>query len=468
MGRERRAVVGAAVALAVAVVATLLIVSSDAGGTTSAGSGAVAGTSTTRPLQPPPATGRPTSFRFLSSPDFFNADIGDLSTLPGWSAFVAGWHQRFPGVPVPNSWNDHQAALVDQILGQFAAEKPDDVLVAGDTVAGHWGEDKWYVHGHKVRTGIFGPTSDRSERMAALDRAADFYFGAYEDFFADRGLRLWPAIGDHEYGDNPWSGSNPSHRLKRAAFPTIRKRFDENLVRPRIANGADVSRPAGPASRTAYATYLDPEVLLVSLDDFHPTGKAVTPRIDRRQLAWVRSVLAAADRAGTDWIIVQGHLPIVPTVRVSHSSAICYRGGTRSPLWRTMVRHHVDLYLNGEVHDNSVNTVDGITQISHGGLFAKAYTKGSTAYLVGDITGGKLSLTLKRWDITAAQSTPRVWQTTPKTPVLWAKTLSAKPRTIGTMTVTKNRRILSQRGLLREYRGAQRCGFRDGRPHVNL
>jgi hypothetical protein len=467
MGRDRRTPRGAVTAVVVATLSVLLVVVTNAGNT-SAHTGAVAGTSTHRPLHPPRPSGHATSFRFLSSPDFFNADIGDLSTLPGWPDFVARWHQRFPGVPVPDSWNDHQAALVGQILGQFAAEKPDDVLVAGDTVAGHWGMDKWYVHGRPVRTGIFGPTSGPAERMAALDRAADFYFGAYADFFADRGLPLWPAIGDHEYGDNPWSGPTPYHRLKRAAFPTIRKRFDEHLIEPRIAEGADVSRPAGPAARTAYATYLDPEVLLVSLDDFHPTGHAVTPQIDRQQLAWVRSVLAAADRAGTDWIIVQGHLPIVPTVRVSHSSAICYRGGTRSPLWRTMVEHHVDLYLNGEVHDNSVNTVDGITQISHGGLFAKAYTKGSTAYLVGDITGGRLSLTLKRWDITAAQSTPRVWQTTPKTPVLWAKTLSPEPRTIGTMTVTKNRRILSQHGLLDEYRGGQRCGFKDGRPHVNL
>lgn len=468
MGRDRVRF-GAVAAGVVAVVAALLVATANPGRPTdSSANSSVPGISTTRPLHPPPSTGRPTSFRFLSSPDFFNADIGDLSALPGWSDFVARWHQRFPGVPVPNSWNDHQAALVRQILGQFAAEKPDDVLVAGDTVAGHWGEDKWYVGRHQIKTGIFGPTSGREERMAALERAADFYFGAYEDFFTDHGLRLWPATGDHEYGDNPWSGRTAYHRFKRAAFPTIRREFDEHLIQPRVAEGADLSRPAGPASRTAYATYLDPEVLLVSLDDFHPVGNRVATQVDRRQLAWVRSVLSAADRAGTDWIIVQAHLPIVPTVRYSHSSAMCYSGGTHSPLWRTMVRHHVDLYLNGEVHDNSVNTVDGITQISHGGLFAKAYTKGSTAYLVGDITGSRLSLKLKRWDITAAQSTPRVWQTTPKTQVLWGKTLSAKPRTIGSMKLTKDRRILSEHGMLKEYRGPMRCNSTDGHPQANL
>jgi len=53
-----------------------------------------------------------------------------------------------------------------------------------------------------------------------------------------------------------------------------------------------------------------------------------------------------------------------------------------------MVDGGVDVYLSGEVHDQTVHLVDGILQVSHGSLFYR----GEASYVVGQATADQLVL----------------------------------------------------------------------------
>jgi hypothetical protein len=417
-------------------------------------------TSGVTPASPEPAQARPTAtsapepprFTFVSSPDFMNADVANLRTYRNWRATRRHWRARFPGKPVPNSWNRSYRAALRTTLDGFAAERPDARLVAGDLVNGHWGEDEWTVRGRRVRTGIFGPTRTHHERTRARLRAANFYFSRYRRMFDRTGIALYPAMGDHEYGDDSWSG--PGNRFKRATMHVVKRPFRRHLT-----SGLPIdSRPRGPATRTAYATHLHPDLLLVTLDEFRRAGGRVVGEIDDRQLSWLRRVLRSANQRGTRWIIVQGHLPILPQAAYRGSSALCYTKGARSALWRTLDRFDVDLYLNGEVHQNSRRTRDGVTQISHGGLFGFGFTRGNTSYLLGRVYGDRLELTAKRFRVTWADRRGRLYQVSPGALPWRRKRVAPRPERIGRLTLTDGSGAGHGAGVLAPYAGNQRCG----------
>lgn len=373
------------------------------------------------PAWPPPSP----DYRFLSSPDFLNADIGDLRTLPGWE----------PGEP--NSWSPSYEQTLDRIVDRFAAERPEDVLVAGDLVEGQWGFDREGL-------GVFGPTATEGQQVAALHRAADFYYDAWVRRFATRGLRVHAAVGDHELGDNPWHGDGFA-RFKRDHVRDFKRAFAHRLVAPR---GYRV-RPGGPARHTAYATRLHPEVLLVTLDVFRRSGDDVVADLDPRQLAWVDRVLADARSRGVDWVVVQGHTPIAGPVPAWGSSELTYEGGTGSRLWRVMARHGVDLYLNGEVHEVSAVRADGITQVSHGGLIGAIQPSGvgGTTYLLGEVHRGRLFLTVNRFVPTRVDASSRLWENQGRGPAA-VKHVAPDPVTVGRMVLNRDNRLLGADGAL--------------------
>jgi hypothetical protein len=86
--------------------------------------------------------------------------------------------------------------------------------------------------------------------------------------------------------------------------------------------------------------------------------------------------------------MVQGHVPMSDHVRTRNSSNLVYERGTRSALWRTMVAGGVDVYLSGEVHDQTVHQRDGILEVSHGSLLYR----GEASYVVGQATADRLVL----------------------------------------------------------------------------
>ena len=366
-------------------------------------------------------------YTFVAAPDFLNQDVGDVRKLPTWR----------PGLP--NSWTPELQASIDRFLDEIAARDPGSVLVAGDLVEGHWGRDS-------EGTGIFGPTRTRQQKIRALRRAADFYYDAYERRFASRGLTLHAALGDHEIGDNPWAGGRAARRFKQRHVDVAKQEFARHFTqvhgRPRYRD-----RPVGsPWEDTAYAVRLAPEVLLVTVDEFHRTRHDVRFEVVGQQLAWLRSTLRKARRDGVRWVVVQGHNPVLWPVRSRRSSRGHLLGGARSPFWRTLARFDVDLYLSGEVHDTSMRRARGVTQVATGGLLYA----GNATYLAVQVHARRLELDVR--ELSGTIDRELLWQTSgPRT--YRNTTYDAGSRSVGRMTLRADGRAVRATGKLVEYRG---------------
>jgi hypothetical protein len=369
-----------------------------------------------------------TSYSFLSMPDFLNADIADASLAAGYQ----------PGAP--NSITPSLRAGLDLVMGQVASEGVPDIYVAGDLVEGHWGKDS-------ESTGTFGAVDTRVQKRKAVERAGDLYFQHWLRLFADRGLRAFPAVGDHDMGDNEWGLNHGIYpRFKQRNFDVFRSTYVRNVMTNPDGSAKYADHPEGPAAGTAYAVRPNPEVQLVSLDVFEHRPKEVVAQLDPEQLAWLDGVLSKAVADGVDWIIVQGHTPVVTPVRMKGSSGLMYDGGVDSPFWQTMAKYGVDLYLCGEVHAVSMHHVDGITQIAHGGLFAYGFSN----YIRADIEGGTMTIEAKAFKGKADRS-DRVWQTDAARGMPSRVTYQPEPVVRGTLTVTSDNRVTESSGLLREY-----------------
>ncbi|MGH3736475.1 MAG: metallophosphoesterase family protein [Micromonosporaceae bacterium] len=364
------------------------------------------------------------SYCWTSTPDFNNSDVGDVSVSPYYKAGS------------PNSINDTWRTSQNRILNAIASEGCDHALVAGDLVEGHWGLDT-------AKTGTFGPTDTWEHKRQAVRRAGELYYGQWRHRFTSRNLMVHPAVGDHEIGDNPWDGGGYAS-FKRNNISTFKNVFADTLIAP----NKYTRHPAGPASRTAYARWLNPYTFLITIDVFQRTDTDVIAKLDSQQLAWVENQLQYARSKGAKWVIAQGHTPIVGPVKKVGSSGLMYRGGRDSALWKLFVKYKLDLYLAGEVHDVTLKRMDKITQISHGGLFGWH----GTNYLVArtNADGSRLSLTSKRFHSRKLDNT-LMWQTdTSKQP--FAKILyDAKPYDAGGATLTADNQISGRWGNMTPY-----------------
>jgi hypothetical protein len=335
------------------------------------------------------------AYTFVSMPDFLNADIGDTRASTRWERGD------------PNSINDSYRLALDVVLDEVQAEAPSSVLVAGDLVEGHWGVDV-------ENTGIFGPTSTFEQKKRAVVRAGDLYYSQWKQRFTERGLTVFPAVGDHEIGDNPW----PVNRFKRRAFPTFKAVWAKHFAGTRYP-----LRPVGtPWEKTAYAVYLTPEVLLVTVDVFVRTPDNGDPRtggvvasVRRGQLAWLDGLLATT---AAKHVLVQGHTPVLGPVRMSRSSGLMHEGGAESPFWQTLERHDGRIlnivYLCGEVHDFTAHAEGGVVQIAHGnGIIAGS---GPFNYLEGRIYPDRLEFEVKRIPRISLDDSAKLWATSWKRP----------------------------------------------------
>jgi len=363
--------------------------------------------------------------RLVSSPDFLNADVADLSRGP--SSWTPERSQ--------NGVNEAYRRTLDRVLDTWAGLDPVGVLVAGDLVDGRWGVDP-------QGTGTFGPVRTADERRRALVRAAGTYYPQWLERFTARGLTTYPAIGDHEYGDNSWPAA------KRALAPAFRQQFAQHLLRDAGGQRRFADHPRGRAAKTAYAVRPTPDLQLVSLDVFDITPARERIGLDPDQAAWLEGVLRRARDDGVRWVVVQGHVPIAYPVPTRGSSRLHYPGGTDSALWRTLERYDVDLYLAGEAHDVSAVTVGGVTQVTHGGLFQF----GLTNFLDLEFYDEGLYLTLRDFTMRTgeARNGTRLWETERRG---MPKRISVAPRThtIGTAVLTDDG-IASRTGVLRPLR----------------
>jgi hypothetical protein len=353
------------------------------------------------------------SITLVSIPDFINADVGDVRGIdrPGY----LGWD---PGDP--NSINRYYRDTLKVVLDQVASENPDSVLVAGDEVNGHWGVDH-------DRTGIFGPVDTYEHKLEALRNAGRLYYGQWKGRFAQRGLRVYPAVGDHEVGDNPW----PIGSFKTRAFGT----FKNTWARHFTAGGTKYAlRPVGtPYEGTAYAVRLTPDTLLVTVDTFAKYDGTVHARLTSDQLSWVDSTIRTARAGGVKNVILQGHVSVLGPVNNQYSSNLMYEGGGSSTFWQMLKRHNVDLYLAGEAHDMTVRTDGTLVQVTHGGYVAR----GVSNYLVIKVYQDRIELRLKKFSGRTLDETRRLWQVDDKRPP-WSQVVDPGPQPVGTMTIDKS------------------------------
>jgi DNA repair exonuclease SbcCD nuclease subunit len=269
-----------------------------------------------------------TAWTFVSMPDFLNVD----TTYP------------------QPAWED----ALDYVLKAVKAENPDFVLVAGDLVMGRW------------------PSEEKIEKYAAI------YYPDWIKRMNAYGLKFYTAIGDHEIGDNSW----PPDKAK--LVPSFKKAFRDYMKMP--LNGPEHMKG------TAFY-FLHKNTLFVSIDVFE-RGKGhegeIVAQVTGKQLKWLKKTLA--DHSDVNHVIVMGHTPILGPVRQRSSSGLMLEKGRQSPLWQSMAKHTVALYLCGEVHAITCTEKDGVQQIAHGGLFG--YNP-KVNYLVVKVSAQKMELELK-------------------------------------------------------------------------
>ncbi len=387
--------------------------------------GGVATAAPARPL----VTGLPDTprlLRLVSSPDFLNADVADLRRGPGF------WNPRRSA----NSTSPAYERAIDRVLDDWEQLRPAGVLVAGDLVDGRWGRDSHH-------TGNFGPVGSPAQRATATRLAAATYYPQYVQRFREHGLDLYPAAGDHEYGDNPWTAS------KRRLAPVFQEQFARYFTRTPSGRPRFRDHPTGVHAGTAYAFRPAPGVQVVTIDPFDIAPDHSRLRVDRQQLRWLTRVLRSAQADGVRWTIVQGHLPILGPVRSRGSSELHYPGGARSRLWKVFEKFGVDVYLCGEVHDVTATGQDGILQLAHGG----AFQFGLTTYAVLDVHDDRLDITLRDYAVKVrdARDHTRLWETVRSGLKKWIR-IGREPVTIGTLTLGESGQMTRRTGILLPYR----------------
>lgn len=347
------------------------------------------------------ATEAEIAYRFVSIPDLFNADLGDVSKTRRWKP------------EDPNSLNRSYRRAIDIVFDNVAAEEPRFVAVAGDLVEGHWGRDV-------DNTGIFGSVNTRAQRMRAVTRAGNLYHGQWRSRFRNRNLPVYPAVGDHDIGDDDMSRSMndrwPTNSFRYKAVPTFKAVWAKHMTSSKSGRPRFPNRPRGTQwAKTAYAVRPHKEMLWVTVDVFryHDSGVEIT--VEGGQLRWLRRVLSRAATRGIDNVIVQGHVPVLGPVRSSGSGGLKIPRGRHSKFWQLLKNKNVDMYLCGEVH--AVTAIDdGVVQICHGGMLAF----GSLTYMLGTVyVDGRVELVVKRFQQTDRAKTARLWQTSAKRPPRW-------------------------------------------------
>ena len=180
-------------------------------------------------------------------------------------------------------------------------------------------------------------------------------------------------------------------------------------------------------------------LLVITLDTFEDQGERFGYTVGKEQLTWLEKTFKA--NADAEFIVVQGHLPIVGPVQSKNSSRSMLDGGTDSDLWKLMVKHGVHVYLCGEHHRITVKKQDGIWQIVHGALWG---TQTDLNYLRGSVRPKEMTLELLEFDVEYSggyigDHPHRGEKNKPRENVaLAAKTKSEGPRVTGTLVLSVN------------------------------
>lgn len=266
---------------------------------------------------------------------------------------------RFTSIPDIFNWNISNPQpgweeSMDWLFTNLKKDGPDFTLVAGDIMDARWYEAE------------------------LVKQKTEEYWGGFLKRFTDRDMTVYIAPGDHEYGDD-----------KGLTMGDISRVFGDQFTK---ILGMPKNGPANHIGRAFYTRHKN--LLVITLDTFEDAGQRFAYTVGDEQLAWMEKVLT--DNKDADFILVQGHLPIVGPVKSQNSSASMMKGGTDNKLWKLMVKYGVDAYLCGEHHRITVHHHDGIWQIVHGALWG---TQSDLNYMRGVSKPGELSLELLEFNV---------------------------------------------------------------------
>lgn len=269
------------------------------------------------------------NFHFTSIPDLFN------------------WNIKYP----QPGWED----AMDWFLDGMKKEGPAFMLNAGDIM-----DARWWTSREEVIWQTYN------------------YWGGFKRRFDDKGIRLYIAPGDHEYGDD--QGLRKMHLT-----PVFTEQFTRIFDMPK--NGPEHMK------ERAYS-FTKENLAVISVNTFEDAGDRLSMTVSGKQLEWLEEQLRK--HQDKEFIIVQGHVPVFGPVASKNSSANMLEGGADAEFWKTMVEYGVDAYLCGEHHRITAKKRDGIWQIVHGALWG---TQTDVNYLRGSVHDGKLKLELFRFPV---------------------------------------------------------------------
>lgn len=263
------------------------------------------------------------SFSFTSFPDLFN------------------WNIKYP----QEGWED----AMDWFLGRMKEEGPAFSLNAGDLM-----DARWWESTEQVR------------------EKTDQYWGGLDQRMTDKDIDMYYAPGDHEYGDN---GGLPKYDLNEV----FAEQFVDIFEMPKN----------GPEHKEGRAySFEEQNLYVISVDTFQfPWEGEVdewTMLLGDKQRDWLEGELqSASDRDDIDFIIVQGHEPVIREGVTSRTSSADFLDeGPDGKFWQLMAEYNVDAYFCGEHHDISVNRKDGVWQIVHGAIWG---SNSPVSYLRGHL-----------------------------------------------------------------------------------
>ncbi|MCU0779982.1 MAG: LamG domain-containing protein [Akkermansiaceae bacterium] len=291
---------------------------------------------------------------------------------------MADWHGAEKYVQVwPAAWSANYPSYAayraakqaeDQATAQsiYNAFGGDLMVLPGDTQTGHWDEASFVTNFTSVPE-YAGLTA----AQVVVEASRLCYSGMKEGFGAGGYGTMLVAVGDHEVGDNDWpAGSTVSQRVPdfRRGFANIWNKDSGGNPIYTTPIGTAPARPIGtPYADTSHAVR-HKNVLFVTVDIFRQDGPntvlgesgTVIGDLTPAHLTWFRNVLEQARTIpAIDHIIVQAHLPVIAPVRKYASSGMLVEGTTGSTFLQAMRDYDVDLYLAGEVHDNTVTRDPG-------------------------------------------------------------------------------------------------------------
>lgn len=299
---------------------------------------------------------------------------------------------------IPNPCPGYDSA-VNFFLNNVKKENPDFVLIDGDLVNGHW----W-------------------DSPKCVEHMGNIYYSAWVRRMQEHGLKCYTAVGDHELGDDPW----PKEKIK--LIPYLEDTYCKYLKMPLN----------GPENKKGLAYFVrQGDLLVITVETFEVINDTMHVDVLGKQLAWFKQVLT--DNHDAKFKIVQGHAGIWGEIKSRSSSNLKLEKGKDSEFYKVMKEEGVDVYLAGEFHDVTVLESDGIWQIVHGSSWGREIVN-TEDYLVGEISGDELILSMKRiymdaqgeymWNLNKDKG-PR------ETVKINERSLRNGPETTGTITIKK-------------------------------